>query len=137
MLRWRVVVFLTALGAGPACGTSGGEAAGSITAASCPDASVVSYEVDIRPFMASYCTTCHATTVPAAQRHGAPTDHNFDSQLGILTEAEHVGMAAGAYGNVVNTEMPPQGYPAPSVQEREKLSEWLACTAPPNTSHTH
>ena len=138
MFRWRAVVSFSALAAASACGdSSGSEAAGSLTAAPCPDASVVSYEADIQPLMATYCTKCHAKAVPPAQRNGAPTDHNFDSELGVLSEAQHVDMAAGASGNVVNTKMPPPGYPAPSVQERQKLSEWLACTAPPNTSHEH
>ena len=138
MVGWRAWVCVAAVAAGSACGgDSGSEAAGDLTQASCPDASVVSYQADIQPFMASYCTKCHASTVPAAQRHGAPTDHNFDSELGVLTEAQHVDMEAGASGNVVNSAMPPSGYPAPSVQERQKLSEWLACTAPPNTSHQH
>ncbi|MDB4976077.1 MAG: uncharacterized protein JWN48_4418 [Myxococcaceae bacterium] len=119
---------------GAACGS--GEA-GQSTQTACPDASTLTYEADIAPIMAKYCVSCHASTVPGAQRHGAPTDHNFDTELGILEEAEHVDSNAGSSGTVTNTEMPPRGYPAPTVEERMKLSQWLACEVPAERGHAH
>jgi len=122
--------------AASACG-GGEDEVGESTSATCPDSSTLTYETDIAPILAMYCVRCHATSVSKSARHGAPSDHNFDSELGVLEEATHVDQVAGSDGTITNTEMPPKGYPAPSVQERMKLSEWLACNAPPNTTHTH
>jgi uncharacterized membrane protein len=114
----------------------GGDDLGKSTETACPTGSTVTYQDDIAPFMASYCTRCHATSVPVSARNGAPTDHNFETEAGVLAEADHVDQEAGASATVTNTEMPPKGYPAPSVAERQKLSEWLACNAAMN-SPTH
>ncbi|HVZ36186.1 MAG TPA: hypothetical protein VG963_27350 [Polyangiaceae bacterium] len=105
--------------------------------ATCPADSMVSYDSDIKAFMMSYCTKCHATNVPAAQRNGAPSDHNFDTELGIINEATHIDEAAAAGPTITNTMMPPKGYPAPSVAERQKLGEYLACHANLSGSDHH
>jgi uncharacterized membrane protein len=96
------------------------------TGATCPPASTLTYETFGAPFMESYCTRCHATDVVGADRHGAPTDHNFDTLDGILAEAEHVDAYAAAGPDATNTIMPPAG-DAPSDEERLQLGEWLAC----------
>ncbi|MDB4986178.1 MAG: uncharacterized protein JWN04_1356 [Myxococcaceae bacterium] len=129
----RLVAFLAVLSSIFACGAE--EERGRATAAACPDGSKLTYDADIAPIMSSYCVTCHATTVPDSQRHGAPTDHNFDSLLGLLEEADHVDQEAGSNGTTTNTKMPPRGYPAPTLQQRMMLSEWLACNAPANAPH--
>jgi uncharacterized membrane protein len=118
--------FAVMLGIFAACG---GEDEGEPTSTACPTNSTVSYEKDVAPFMTAYCTSCHATSVPVNQRQGAPRDHNFETEAGVLKEGEHVDEEAGADLTVTNTTMPPKGYPAPSVEERRKLSEWLACNA--------
>lgn len=96
---------------------------------SCPSDSKVTYEDDIKPFMEKYCTRCHATDVPASQRNGAPLDHNFDTEAGILAEAHHVVEEAAAGPNGVNTGMPEGSGAKPSTAERKLLGEWLACNA--------
>jgi uncharacterized membrane protein len=112
---------------------------GKQTDTACPTGSTVTYPNDIEPFMTKYCVTCHAKSVPVSSRNGAPTDHNFETESGVLAEATHVDQEAGASASVTNTEMPPKGFPAPSVEERKKLSEWLACNqiAGGGTPHTH
>jgi uncharacterized membrane protein len=78
----------------------------------------------------AYCVSCHSSTLSGAERRGAPSDHNFDSLIGIVEELDHIDEDAAAGPNVVNRVMPPAGLPAPSVAERTLLGEWLACGAP-------
>jgi uncharacterized membrane protein len=91
--------------------------------------STLTYAADVAPLMTKYCTTCHATSVPPAARMGAPTDHNFETEAGVLAEAEHVDHYAGSGPSATNTLMPPPAskLPAPTTEERAKISSWLAC----------
>ncbi len=131
--HWQLLTITALLGA-VACGgedeDSGSEEdadVGPASGAVCPTNSAVTYETDIKPFMASYCTTCHAANVPVAQRNGAPKGHNFETEQGVLDEAAHIDQEAASGPNATNTMMPPTGFPAPSVEERQKLGEYLAC----------
>lgn len=98
---------------------------GTATGAVCD--STLTYEADIAPFAAKYCTSCHATALTGTARQGAPGDHNFETEDGILEEKAHVDEEAGSGPSATNTAMPPAGSPAPTKAEREKLSAWLAC----------
>jgi uncharacterized membrane protein len=89
----------------------------------------LTYANDIAPLMTKYCTKCHATSVKGDARNGAPSDHNFETEAGVVKEAHHIDIEAAASSKVTNTSMPPEGYPAPTVAERKKLGEWLACNA--------
>jgi hypothetical protein len=99
------------------------------TESTCPPSSTLSYASFGMPFMASYCTECHASTLPPDQRHGAPLLHDFDTRLGIVGVAEHVDETAAAGPAAVNVFMPAQD-PRPTIEERQQLGEWLACGAP-------
>ena len=105
------------------------EAVGKSTGAVC--VSTLSYATDIAPLMTKYCTSCHAASVTGAARMGAPLDHNFETQAGILAEAHHVDQVAGSGPNATNTLMPPPAakLPVPTTAERATLSSWLACQA--------
>lgn len=81
------------------------------------------------PFMAAYCTKCHATTVTGGQRRGAPDDHDYDTLAGVQEDPAHVELAAAAGPRARNTRMPPYG-PMPTTEERALLGQWLACGAP-------
>jgi uncharacterized membrane protein len=93
--------------------------------------STLTYSADIAPLMTHYCTACHAKSVTGAARMGAPDDHNFDTEAGILAEAHHVDLAAGSGPNATNTAMPLPAakLPVPTTAERATLSSWLACQA--------
>ena len=81
-------------------------------------------------FMASYCATCHSSTLTGPARNGAPEGHDFDTENGVLAVAEHIDEHAAAGPDVTNDEMPPSGA-QPTQEEREQLGKWLACTLNP------
>jgi uncharacterized membrane protein len=89
----------------------------------------VRYEADIMPLVAAYCTDCHAADLAADERHGAPLDHNLDSEIALIQYPLHVTDFAGAGPLGVNTAMPPEGSPQPTVSERHKLAAFLTCFA--------
>jgi uncharacterized membrane protein len=59
----------------------------------------------------------------------APADHNFDTLAEIALLAPHIDQYAGSGPDATNTTMPKSG-DKPTKEERQKLSEWLACDAP-------
>jgi cytochrome c5 len=99
------------------------------TGATCPSESVLTYESFGKPFMTEYCVRCHSSSVSGGARDGAPIDHNFDTLEGIRTFAEHIDESAAAGPTHTNVNMPPSD-PRPSLDQRQKLGEWLACGAP-------
>jgi uncharacterized membrane protein len=102
-------------------GASVGEATGAVCDAT------LRYETDIAPIASMYCTRCHATALTGRARNGAPDDHNFDSEQGILAEKTHVDEVAGSGPNATGTWMPPAGSPQPTIDQRVTLAKWLAC----------
>ena len=90
----------------------------------CPDDSFLTYENFGGPFMLSYCTTCHASRLPADMRQGSPLEVDFDGLDDIRAQADRVWIRAADQ----NFSMPPVG--PPSDEERARLGEWLACGAP-------
>jgi uncharacterized membrane protein len=117
---------VAALGLALGCAT---EEAGHPTGALCPPESDVSYEGFVAPLMQEYCLECHSSSVVSRERNGAPSDHNFDTIYDLVSNAEHIDELAGVGPDSENLNMPPDGYLAPSLNERAKLSEWLACKA--------
>jgi uncharacterized membrane protein len=131
---WRVVAGIAALAAlsfsSLSCSDEHDgdlhEEEGVATGAVCPSGSTLTYDDFARPFMTSYCTRCHSSTLSGAARNGAPAGHDFDTEAGILAVADHVDGLAAAGPNAVNTAMPPDGA-KPTEAERRQLGEWLAC----------
>jgi len=122
---WTSVAVLTI-----ACSDPMEEDAGGPSGATCPETSTLTYESFGRNFMSQYCTRCHSSTLTGSSRHGAPSDHNFDTLEGIrATPTEHIDEEAAAGPLNVNTSMPPND-PRPSEGERQDLGEWLACGTP-------
>jgi len=126
-----LVASLPALmGHGEGCGSEDEEAElGEPTGAACPDGSTLTYETFGRSFMESYCTRCHSSTLSGEARRGAPLYHDFDTPTGIRAVADHVDQMAGSGPSATNTLMPPGGA-MPTLAERQRLAEWLACDAP-------
>lgn len=97
----------------------------------CPPTQTLSYENFGKPFMESYCTECHDSHKRGEERQGATSFHDFDTIYGIRAVYEHIDFttAAGPTG-IVNDSMPPDGEPTPTLEERKKLGEWIACEMP-------
>jgi len=104
---------------------------GPLTESVCPPTQTLSYENFGKGFMESYCTECHDSHKRGEERQGATSFHDFDTIYGIRAVHEHIDFttAAGPTG-VVNDSMPPDGEPAPTLEEREQLGEWIACGMP-------
>ncbi|HET9596594.1 MAG TPA: hypothetical protein VFP65_13485 [Anaeromyxobacteraceae bacterium] len=79
-------------------------------------------------FFSSWCTRCHGTTVSGPDRHGAPSDHNFDSLAGVQVWAKQIDQMAGMNptGSVRNSQMPPLNEPAPGDDDRQRLACFIA-----------
>jgi len=121
--RMRIPIFI-ALATVAAC--SGGTGDLVPSGATCPPGSTLTYDNFAKPFMEAYCTSCHASDLHGADRHGAPVFHDFDTERGILNVHDHVDEQAAAGPENVNKWMP-RDNPKPTDAERYQLGEWLAC----------
>lgn len=73
------------------------------------------------PLVLTWCTPCHTSTLPAAQRAGAPVGVDFDDADDVLAQAARVLARATGPGPT----MPPSG--GPSEAARVRLADWIAC----------
>ncbi|HWC00417.1 MAG TPA: DUF1587 domain-containing protein, partial [Bryobacteraceae bacterium] len=73
----------------------------------------------VRPFLNSYCVTCHGGAHPAAQldfrRYVSATD--------VTRDAAHWGLVGEKLSSMI---MPPKGMKQPSGGERQQVVEWIA-----------
>ncbi len=104
-------------------------AEGISTNTTCPATQSLTYANFGQAFLQTYYLRCHSANVSGDARQGAPEDHNFDVLDDVRSLAEHIDQYAGSGPAATNTVMPKDS-PAPSTEERRKLSEWLACGAP-------
>jgi hypothetical protein len=90
---------------------------------------MLTWENFAEAFMLSWCTGCHNSQLPTAQRAGAPCSINFDSHAGAVPFAASIEVRAidwQMYEGV--TPMPPAALvPA---DELALLREWIECGAP-------
>jgi hypothetical protein len=139
-MRLVLLGFLVAGCTTPAVPTS--------TQAKCPspDPMTLTWDSFGQPFMTMFCTDCHSSTLPHAERNGAPLYHDYDMLMTVLEIPGHIDQWAGAGPAATNTIMPParcpstpggpldRDCPQPTQQQREDLSVWLACEV--NRPHT-
>jgi uncharacterized membrane protein len=98
------------------------------TGSTCPPADPPTYATFGQPFFAEYCTDCHSAR--SRNRHGAPTDINFDTEADIREHAAAIDVTTAGGPNAMNTEMPVMSSSVthtPSDEERKLLGEFLAC----------
>ena len=98
------------------------------TGSTCPTEAAPTYDSFARSFVTSYCTGCHSAN--AANRHGAPTDQNYDTEADLKLHAKAIDLVAAAGPAAENTQMPDTSGPVhiePSMQERQALGQFLAC----------
>lgn len=90
----------------------------------CPTGgTTLSYANFGKPFLDRYCQSCHGSN--ASDRAGAPGEFIFDTQAQTQKHAARIFARSAD----TNDSMPP-GPEDPSLDERKKLAEWLACGAP-------
>lgn len=99
---------------------------GPLTGATCPSNSTLTYDNFGMKFFSDYCLRCHSEKVTGAARMMAPADHNFDTLAEIDLLSMHIDEMAGSGPSATNMTMPPSD-PKPTMEERQKLSEWIAC----------
>jgi hypothetical protein len=76
------------------------------------------------PFLATWCTRCHSTTLTVESRTGAPPGYDWDVEA---TAREHLTEIRNAVG--VQNYMPFND-PKPTCDERERLVRWIDADAP-------
>jgi hypothetical protein len=93
------------------------------------DASVLTWENFGEPFMLTWCTGCHHSALPTAQRAGAPCSANFDTHAGVRERAPVIALRALDWMTLEGVAPMP---PAALVPEDELalLREYLGCGAP-------
>jgi hypothetical protein len=99
---------------------------GPLTGATCPDNSTLTYDNFGMKFFSDYCLRCHSEKLTGDARMMAPPDHNFDKLSDIDLLSPHIDEMAGSGPKATNVTMPPSD-PKPTMEERQKLSEWIAC----------
>jgi len=126
MRVWRVALLVAAtLG----CGAEPAPLFGKPTGSTCPDGSTLTYDSFGRDFMETYCTRCHSSELVGDARMGAPSFHDFDTRFGIEAVSDHIDETTAAGPAAVNLGMPPVD-PRPTLDERRRLGEWIACGLP-------
>jgi hypothetical protein len=96
--------------------------------ASCPPTETLTYANFGKPFADKYCIGCHNSALTGGDRNGAPEGYNWDQVEAIREFAMKIDGAAASGPGFTNTKMP--FGPPPTLEERTKLGEWLACGAP-------
>ena len=89
-----------------------------------PEGTTLTYASFGASFMNGYCQSCHGSL--SEDRKGAPGEYIFDTVGQIQRQRDRIFARSAAD----NDSMPP-GPEDPSLEDREKLAEWLACGAPP------
>jgi cytochrome c5 len=121
-------------GGGGGCGDSGHsghpEAHTRPSGASCPPGEGPTAGTFGRAFLETHCLSCHSASVTGAAREGAPRGVDFDTPEAVRQWASAIDSHSAAGPSAVNTSMPPASRPAPSMDERVRLGQWLSCGAP-------
>ncbi|QSQ22160.1 hypothetical protein JY651_44710 [Pyxidicoccus parkwayensis] len=119
------------------CGGGGSDAHGGdeehpkASGAACPEEGGPTAESFGRAFLETHCLPCHSASVTGAARAGAPVGVDFDTPGAVRLWARLIDAHTAAGPDAVNSEMPPlSSLPAPSLDERLMLGQWLACGAP-------
>jgi uncharacterized membrane protein len=122
--QWRVLAgiataLLSVVGSG--CGDDEPDA----PSGGCED-TTLTYTSFAKPFIGSYCASCHGASVTGTSRLGAPVDDVFDTRAQVAAKADDIKEQV-----VVMKTMPfGNGTPKPSDADRVKLGQWLSCGAP-------
>jgi len=97
------------------------------TESACPPTDPPTYDNFGRPFMETYCTTCHDAAKTGALRERAPLGVDFETRAQLRLWTANIDKQAAFGPAAANTAMPPEGRPAPTDAERTRLGEYIAC----------
>lgn len=121
---FALAIALGLLGGGLLIATSCGVFYTEIESRPCPTGGTqLTYASFGAGFFSTWCQSCHGSQ--SLERHGAPGEFIFDTPEQIRHHRARIFVRSAAG----NDSMPP-GPEDPSVEERERLAEWLACGAP-------
>jgi hypothetical protein len=105
---------------------SANDAEGKTTGATCPSANAPTYDNFGAAFLQAHCTRCHSSAQSGSDRNGATPNYNFDTLAGVIQHAEEIERLAAAGPKATNSTMPPAA-DGPSLEERQKLGQWVVC----------
>lgn len=87
-----------------------------------PEGTTLTYDNFGKAYFDQHCLACHSESLSGTDRQSAPVGVNFDTLEKIRVRLESIDRR--------RHDMPPSDHPQPSADEKQKLSEWLACGAP-------
>ncbi len=77
-----------------------------------------SFDAQVRPVLAKYCIRCHGATKPKG-------DLRLDKFQGPIDVTRERATWEGVLENLESQAMPPEGQPAPTAEERERVVRWI------------
>jgi hypothetical protein len=122
MIR-SIMAFVIVVAAAAGCSstdTGSGASASCVASvpASCPS-TTPSYQTDVAPVIATYCTSCHAAG-------GQESDKPLDTYAGVSARQGDVE------NELAGCTMPPSGSAQPTSAQIQAVLDWIACGAPNN-----
>jgi hypothetical protein len=100
----------------------------------CPPDNVLTWRSFGAGFLLTWCTGCHASGLPEAERQGAPAGVDFDTYAAykplerLVHERAVLEAHAAATDPAAASPMPPAGV-VPEA-DRRRLEQWIACGSP-------
>jgi hypothetical protein len=100
----------------------------------CPPDNVLTWRSFGAGFLLTWCTGCHASGLPDAERQGAPTGVDFDTYAAykplerLVYERAVLEAHTAATNPAAASPMPPAGV-VPEA-DRRRLAQWIACGSP-------
>lgn len=100
----------------------------------CPPDNVLTWRSFGAGFLLTWCTGCHASGLPDAERQGAPTGVDFDTYAAykplerLVYERAVLEAHAATTNPAAASPMPPAGL-VPEA-DRRRLAQWIACGSP-------
>ena len=102
----------------------GGDSADSAVVEPVDCAEVTTWSTVGAPFIYTWCTPCHSSTISGADRQGAPEGVSFGGLEDVQAWADRIEVRVFAESN----PMPPAG--GLSAEELEAVAAWIECGLP-------
>ncbi len=119
----RVLLLMALVGCGNKVEVEPGDTEVTYVSETADPCAIWTWQTAGQPFVATWCTPCHASALRGANRAGAPVGVDLDTYEDTLRLLERVEVRS------LNETMPPTG--GPSADDLELLRRWLECGARP------